>query len=124
MNDDPLLAPTLPPNDPGATVTSPGDGAARSAPAADAPLGYEIIRELGRGGMGVVYLARDTKLSRTVALKMVLAGAHATPAALTRFLAEAEAVAALTHPDIVAIYEIGRHGELPFFTLEFCPGGS
>src|SRR5262249_39388941 len=124
MNDDLQQAGTLPPADPIATITGPPQGDAPLATSFDSPPGYEILRELGRGGMGVVYLARDTKLNRTVALKMVLAGAHATPAALGRFLTEAEAVAALTHPGIVAIYEIGRQGELPFFTLEYCPGGS
>jgi WD40 repeat protein/tetratricopeptide (TPR) repeat protein/tRNA A-37 threonylcarbamoyl transferase component Bud32 len=86
--------------------------------------GYEILKELGRGGMGVVYQARHLKLGRVVALKMVLAGGHAGPEDLARFLAEAEAVAALQHPHIVQLHDFGEHEGLPFFTLEFVPGGS
>jgi formylglycine-generating enzyme required for sulfatase activity len=86
--------------------------------------GYEIVRELGRGGMGVVYQARHIKLNRPVALKMILAGSHAGPADLTRFQTEAEAIARLRHPNIVQIYEVGEHEGKPFFSLEFCGGGS
>src|SRR5438093_5487334 len=86
--------------------------------------GYEILGVLGRGGMGVVYKARQTRLNRLVALKMVLAGAHATPEQLTRFHNEALAVAKLQHPNIVQIYEVGEHEGLPFFSLEFVDGGA
>jgi WD40 repeat protein len=86
--------------------------------------GYEILGTLGRGGMGVVYQARQTKLGRLVALKMILSGAHADEADLGRFRTEAEAIARLQHPNIVQIHEIGEHGGLPFFSLEFCAGGS
>jgi tetratricopeptide (TPR) repeat protein len=86
--------------------------------------GYDLLGVLGRGGMGVVYLARQVKLNRLVALKMVLAGAHAGPHQLARFYTEAEAVARLEHPNIVQIYEVGEHDALPFFSLEYCPGGS
>jgi serine/threonine-protein kinase len=86
--------------------------------------GFELLELLGRGGMGVVYKARQVALNRVVALKMVLAGEHAGPEERARFLAEAEAVAALQHPGIVQVYEFGTHAGLPYFALEYCPGGS
>jgi WD40 repeat protein len=86
--------------------------------------GYQILEVLGRGGMGVVYKARQVGLNRLVALKMVLAGVHAAPQDLIRFLAEAEVVARLQHTNIVQIYQIGRHGDVPYFSLEYIDGGS
>jgi len=115
----------------GATATHlPGQSAKpegtepEPGPASVSVPGYAIERVLGRGGMGVVYKARHLALKRTVALKMVLAGGHAGPRELARFRIEAEAVARLSHPNIVQIHEVGEHDGLPFFSLEFCSGGS
>ncbi|MBN9120058.1 MAG: serine/threonine protein kinase [Planctomycetes bacterium] len=96
----------------------------RSAPVRHVP-GFDILGELGRGGMGVVYKARQHGLGRVVALKMVLHGAHATAEELDRFRAEAEAIARLRHPNIVEVYAYGETEDgLPYFALEFCEGGT
>jgi eukaryotic-like serine/threonine-protein kinase len=86
--------------------------------------GYEIIAEIGRGGMGVVYQARQIRLDRLVALKMILSGAHASDDQIARFHIEARAVAQIQHPGIVQIHEVGDYDDLPYFSLEFVPGGS
>jgi serine/threonine protein kinase len=86
--------------------------------------GYEILAELGRGGMGVVYKARHLALNRPVALKMIRGGSLAGPEELVRFRREAEPVARFQHPHIVQVYEIGEYDGLAFFSLEYVEGGS
>jgi WD40 repeat protein len=92
--------------------------------AALCPPGYEISEELGRGGMGVVYKARQKALDRLVALKMIRSGEMADPDERHRFEAEARAVARLSHPNIVQIYEVGEVDDRPYIALEYVPGGS
>jgi serine/threonine protein kinase len=96
----------------------------RATPALPAVPGYEILDVLGRGGMGVVYKARQVTLNRLVALKMILDSSHAGEACMARFRIEAEAVAHLRHPNIVQIYGVGESDGKPFFSLEFIEGGS
>ena len=86
--------------------------------------GYEFLEELGHGGMGVVYKARQVALKRLVAVKMILSGAHARESERVRFRREAEAVARLQHPHIVQIHEIGEHDGNLYITLEMVEGGS
>jgi serine/threonine protein kinase len=86
--------------------------------------GYEILDELGRGGMGIVYKARDLTNDRLVALKMILSGRGADILELARFRIEAEAVASLAHRNIVLIHEVNVHLGYPFFILEYAEGGS
>src|SRR4051812_11189911 len=86
--------------------------------------GYEVEAMLGRGGMGVVFRARHLPLNRVVALKMALAGAYAGPRERERFRREAEAVAALHHPNVVQVYDVGDADDRPYFTMEFVDGGS
>src|SRR5262249_52552032 len=105
------------------------DRGERAAPPATGPgpgpevPGYEILGELGKGGMGVVYKARQVRAGRLVALKM-LRHRDADPEELARFRTEAEAGARLAHPTIVQVDEVGEHEGRPFFSLEFRPGGS
>ncbi len=89
-----------------------------------APEGFEILEVLGRGGVGVVYKARQVRLKRTVALKMLLTGDYADEAAQARFQVEAEVVARLQHPNIVPIYEVGQYHGCPYLVLEFVAGPS
>jgi WD40 repeat protein len=104
------------------TITTPiqssGTGMLPSLP------GYDIERELGRGGMGVVYLARQLKLNRRVALKVVLAGEFASTEQRLRFLFEAELAARVRHEHVVQVFEIGSHESQPFLALEYVNGGS
>jgi WD40 repeat protein len=86
--------------------------------------GYEVLGELGRGGMGVVYKARQVGLGRVVALKMILGGRLAGPDERARFRREADAVARLRHPNIVQVYESGEYAGLPYFSLEWMEGGA
>jgi serine/threonine protein kinase len=86
--------------------------------------GYDLLSELGRGGMGVVYKAQQIGLKRMIALKMILAGAHASGEQLARFKAEAEAVAKLQHPNIVQVYDTGELDGNPYLALEYVDGGS
>ncbi len=102
-------------------ATLAGTGRAASAACPAIP-GYEAIRVLGRGGMGVVYLAWQTGLGRLAALKMIVAGEYSRPQDLDRFRAEAEALARLEHPNLVKIYEIGEHDGRPYFSMEYVDG--
>ncbi len=109
--------------------TPPDHGGETPPPFQDATVlpqipGYTPEFLLGRGGMGVVFRARHLRLNRTIALKMLLAGAYAGPRERERFLREAEAVASLRHPNVVQVYDASDHEGRPFFTMEFVEGGS
>jgi WD40 repeat protein/serine/threonine protein kinase len=99
----------------------PSDSAGAESPPPTIP-GYEVQGELGRGGMGVVYKARQTALHRVVALKMLRGGAPVTAEQLARFRVEMEALGRLQHPNIVQIYEVGEWEGRPYFTMEYVAG--
>jgi tetratricopeptide (TPR) repeat protein/tRNA A-37 threonylcarbamoyl transferase component Bud32 len=86
--------------------------------------GYEILGELGRGGMGVVYKARQHRPNRLVAVKMVLTGSHSSGELLARFSQESDAIARLQHPNIVQVLDVGESNGIPYLTLEWAEGGS
>jgi serine/threonine protein kinase len=119
MADAPV--PTAQPSETPRT-SRPGDGDKTEVATLQIP-GYEILGELGRGGVGVVYKARQVALNRIVALKLIRSS-EARQRDLQRFQGEAEAAAALQHPHVAQIYETGRHEGRPYIALEYCGGGS
>jgi WD40 repeat protein/serine/threonine protein kinase len=120
-----LYDPTGPsPHDDDSTIPPPDHAPRVAAAFAGVIPGYEILGELGRGGMGVVYKARQIGLKRMVALKMILSGLHAGARELARFQTEAQAVAKLQHPNVVQVYDVGEHEGRPYLALEFVGGGT
>ena len=115
------LTRTQPPIDPDATRSE--GGSRNPAIRVEIP-GYLMMESLGEGGMGVVYKALQTKLNRTVAVKLVHGGKAASSKELIRFLAEAEAVAAIDHPHVVKVFDTGDAGGHPYMAMEYLPGGT
>ena len=117
---------TVQPTDPGATGLGPlstPDGIMPPAPLRSID-GHDILGELGRGGMGIVFKALDRRLNRVVAIKMVSETTFTAPAQLRRFLAEAEVIARLSHPNIIPVYAVGEEQGRPYFSVELAEGGN
>ena len=122
MNDRGSTVDHEPGGDPGLTTPRTSEGGSLGA---DRRLGdFEILREIGRGGMGVVYEARQVSLNRKVALKVLSGGWGLTPKAVQRFRREAEAAAKLHHTNIVPVYATGEHGGSHFYAMELIEGPS
>ncbi len=113
----------LPVSVPGGVVTLPSQAGPGAACAGLVVAGYVVEEEIGRGGMGVVYKARQARLNRTVALKMILHAEHASEDERRRFLREGEALAGLQHPNVVQVHEAGLHEGRAFFSMEYVEGG-
>lgn len=109
-------------------ATSIYGGGPRPTPITAIPLpvipGYQILGQIGRGGMGIIYHARHLELRREVAIKMLLGGTTLDASRVVRFQGEAQTTARLLHPHIVQLYEMGTWGDLPYLCLEYVPGGS
>lgn len=116
LNANPHFAETLAPSDPAAQQYQESMSKNFGK--------YELIDVIAKGGMGIVHKARDTKLNRTVALKMILSGQFADTAEVKRFYAEAEAAAKLRHPNIVAIHEFGEAAGQHFFSMDYIEGAA
>ena len=123
----PAGPPSGPDDRPTEVLTSPDGAAGATPPAAEAPPDegfgdYRLLREIGRGGMGVVYKARQTSLDRVVAIKMILGSRFAAPEQRRRFHVEARSAARLTHPNVVKIFDAGELRGQPYFAMEYIEG--